>query len=157
MTLPLLFIITPSIEYLLKPICHHIISYVLIPFANFIHDPILKDKMMKNVVDLLKKSDNPLIWQEVHSSFREKSPVLFLVHFVNWHFLWHDWALAFQKTLTIGIRQIAVAGLRLVVQSLSYWRQLRLLLLDVFHYQIKLLLSYLPVVVRVQFENQFIH
>jgi len=65
--------------------------------------------------------------------------------------------LAFQKTLAICIRQIAVAGLRLVVQSLSYWRQLRLLLLDVFHYQIKLLLSYLPVVVRVQFENQFIH
>jgi len=40
MTLSLLLIITPPIKYFLELICHHVVADMLVPLADFIHDPI---------------------------------------------------------------------------------------------------------------------
>ena len=38
-TLSLLFVIAPPIKNFLKPIGHHVVTNMFIPFTNFIHDP----------------------------------------------------------------------------------------------------------------------
>lgn len=128
MVLTLLLIAAPPVENTFKFIGHHVITCGLITLPHLIHD--------------FEESYDPLVGKEVDARLGEKCSILLLVLLVDAE-VYRDSRLA--------------NGSSGVLVPTVYWWQLLRFLLDVFHYQDELLVSYFPIMVGVKLHYQIIH